>query len=522
MLVSGMEHASESMTSRAPDRTRALLDAVLAVTADVSSVEDVLDRIVARGRALVGARHATLCVVTSTGEAVETAVGEDEAANLQGHGRVAIPIHVAGRLFGHLSLTGKDVFTRDDREDLATLAVAAGVAIDNARRYDRAHRREQWLRATTEVTAVLRTEEADGFDLLVRRAREIPNAVLSVLAVPLNAEHLVLSAVDGKLAHELTGVPMSVVDSLTGDVFSTGRPRMVTAVAEATFTRSATTFGQLPGGLEKFGPAVFVPLSTGRHPIGVLIVAKACDAEPFDDDDLDMIAGYAGHAALAIEFARAQQDRQRLALFEERDRIARDLHDLVIQRLFALGLGLQGATRVVGQEASERLRGWVLEIDHTIREIRRSIFSLQEPESGPYSLRGEILRAISDATMSLGYEPTVRLEGPLDSVVPSEIQFDLIATLREALSNVVRHADACGVQVTVAVDRRATRLDLLVQDDGRGLPDGITQRSGLANMVQRAERHEGTCAIGGVDPGGTLVDWMVPLPCGTSSTGERR
>jgi signal transduction histidine kinase len=200
------------------------------------------------------------------------------------------------------------------------------------------------------------------------------------------------------------------------------------------------------------------------------------------------------------------------AVFEERDRIARDLHDLVIQRLFAIGLGIQTLNRQRSEPTpDEQLHGFVSEIDQTIRDIRMSIFCLQQRQSTTPSLRAEILRAISDATATLGYEPTVRLEGPLDSVVPPEVHLDLIATLREALSNVVRHALAQRVWVTVTIDQTMNRLELLVKDDGVGLTRGSRRRSGLANIARRAYQHRGRCRVYSPEDGGTRVFWAVPL-----------
>jgi signal transduction histidine kinase len=200
------------------------------------------------------------------------------------------------------------------------------------------------------------------------------------------------------------------------------------------------------------------------------------------------------------------------AVFEERDRIARDLHDLVIQRLFAIGLGIKALNRQLTEPApDEQLRGFVADIDQTIRDIRTSIFVLQQRPNTAPSLRGEILRVISEATNSLGYEPTVRLEGPLDSVVPPEVHLDLTATLRESLSNVVRHARASRVWVTVTVDQDARRLELLVKDNGRGIRDTV-RRSGLANIAQRAYRLRGRCHVYSPrEDGGTRVFWTVPL-----------
>jgi signal transduction histidine kinase len=541
-------------------RVRHLLDAVVAVGSDLS-LPNVMRRIVAAGCELVGARYGALGVLgpgdeliefshTGLDDATATAIGalpagkgvlglvidspgpiriDDVAAHPASVGFPAdhppmrtflgVPIRTRDKVFGNLYLAekfGGQVFTQEDENVIGALAAAAGLAIENARLFECSHHREQWLLATNEVTAALRTgpDETDGLRLLVVRAREIAGAAVAAVGVPDGPEHIVVRACDGIPPMEkLLGARLPIVDSITGDVFSTGRARMVERVAEAAFVRSAETTGDLPISLDGLGPAVFVPLRTGPHPLGVLMVAKAHGARPFDEDDLRMIDSYAGQAALAMEFAQSQHDRQRLALFEERDRIARDLHDLVIQRLFAVGIGIQGLTRrTLDDGVGERLGAYVDDIDQTIREIRRSIFSLQETANSPYSLRGDILRAISDASVPLGYEPTVRMEGPLDSVVPSDVHLDLIATLREALSNVVRHARAFGVQVTVAVDRRATRLELVVHDDGIGLPATVGQRSGLANMAQRALRWAGECVIDTPAGGGTRMTWFVPLP----------
>jgi signal transduction histidine kinase len=203
------------------------------------------------------------------------------------------------------------------------------------------------------------------------------------------------------------------------------------------------------------------------------------------------------------------------AIGEERNRIARDLHDLVIQRLFAIGLGLQAFNRnMVEPEREEQLRGFVTDIDQTIRDIRRSIFYLKQRPNSPPSLRAEILRVISEASRTIGFEPTVRLSGPLDSVVPAHVHLDLIATLREALSNVARHAGARRVWVTVTADLDAGRLELLVKDDGQGLPMRRPLRGGLANINERAARLGGHCHVYSPEDCGTRVFWAVPLAPG--------
>ncbi|CRK57411.1 GAF:ATP-binding region, ATPase-like [Alloactinosynnema sp. L-07] len=504
------------------ERVRHLLDAVVSVGSDLS-MHNVTRRVVAAARELTGARYGVLRVIDQDGEVIESGSVDDHPAS---GSFLAMPVRSRGTVFGQLQLSGKIgalPFTQEDEDVVGALAAAAGLAIENAKLYEGSHRREAWLRATNEVTALLRTGVEDLFALrlLARRARETAGAALAAVAVPDSPTDLRIQAGNGDLRAQFEGLRIPVVESLAGDVFSTGRARRIDQLANAVFARSAQTFDRLPLGVAQLGPTAFAPLRTGPHPRGVLIVAKPVGARPFDEDDLRMIDGYASQAALAMESAQAQLDRQRLALFEERDRIARDLHDLVIQRLFAIGIGIQGLTRgQLDTGLGERLGSHVADIDQTIREIRRSIFSLQEPANGAYSPRADILRAISDAAATLGYEPTVRMEGPLDSVVPPEIHLDLVATLREALSNVVRHARASRVQATVTVDRAATRLELLVQDDGAGLPAEIAQRSGLANMLQRARRWCGDCVFETPPRGGTRVSWSVPLPRHPSVTAE--
>jgi signal transduction histidine kinase len=226
-----------------------------------------------------------------------------------------------------------------------------------------------------------------------------------------------------------------------------------------------------------------------------------------------MASTFALRAAFALEFARSQRDRQELAIYQDRDRIARDLHDLVIQRLFAVGLGLQGIARLVhAPENAHRLSSAVEELDQTIRDLRRSIFSLQEVESAqPSSLRAELLRAVSECVDALGFEPQVKLSGPLDALVPDPVRPDLLAALREALSNTTRHAAANSATVEIAVSSDHRRLQLLVHDNGRGIDLDASPGHGLANMDRRARRWGGTCTIESVPDGGTGVDWSIPL-----------
>jgi signal transduction histidine kinase len=259
----------------------------------------------------------------------------------------------------------------------------------------------------------------------------------------------------------------------------------------------------------RWGPLLLVPLASSSGTLGVLVVAKTAGAKPFDADDVASTTGFANQAALALELARSRDDRERLALLEDRDRIARDLHDLVIQHLFATGLGLQGTVRMArNPEIAQRLSTYVAALDDTIREIRQAIFSLRSPEEKGGSLRQEVLGVLQEAAEVVGFEPAVRFEGPVDSGVPAEIIPQLTAVLREALTNVGRHAAASSARVELAVTGTAVRLT--VRDDGVGLPEQ-RHESGLSNLSRRADELGGWLDARSVVPHGTELVWQVPL-----------
>ena len=220
-----------------------------------------------------------------------------------------------------------------------------------------------------------------------------------------------------------------------------------------------------------------------------------------------MLSTFAGQAALAFERALAQEEREMYVILEDRERIARDLHDVVIQRLFATGMHLQTAARLAARpEVAERINSAVDDLDTTIREIRSAIFELRTPMTA--QLRAEIREVVAATGDQLGFRVGLELDGPLDSAVPSEVRTDLLAVLREALSNVVRHAHAHAVQVAVRVAART--VTLRVADDGRGVP-AEGRRSGLENMRTRAEKAGGTFELRPNTPRGTVVEWSVPV-----------
>ncbi|HEY0804237.1 MAG TPA: GAF domain-containing protein, partial [Pseudonocardiaceae bacterium] len=435
------------------------------------------------------------------------------------------------QVFGNLYLTEKrdgGEFTEWDEAVVVALAAAAGVAIENATLFAQVQQRERWLAASYDVTTAL----LGGGDLtatlrlIADRARVVAGGSAGAIARPRDGDRsvLVFELVEppGEDADRLSGLTVPAENTATGIAFTSREPVVVRHYGDHVIKQQQDNPEPLPTMVRDLDSTVAVPLIAGEDTLGVLVVARFRDKAPFTETEVQLAQSFADHAALAVQFARAEQDRRRLAVFEDRDRIARDLHDLVIQRLFAIGLGLEGIGRLVtNSTAVERIGGFVQDLDRTIRDIRNTIFSLQEPAQAQGSLRSELLRAVLDAADTLGFEPRIGFDGPLDSAVPDPVRSDLVGTLHEALSNVARHAEATRVAVEVSVDRAGRELTLVVDDDGIGIPVKPERRSGLANMDERAARWRGTCSTQPVSAGGTRLEWTVTLPANRSSGKER-
>ncbi|MFK3981028.1 GAF domain-containing protein [Micromonospora sp. NPDC050397] len=538
-----LDRVGEVVTSR--ERLRALLDAVVAIGTDLD-LRSTLRRIVEAACELLDARYGALGVIGPDRlltEFITHGIDPDLQARIGDlpHGRgvlglliadprpvrmpditqhpqsygfpphhppmhsfLGAPIRIRDQVFGNLYLAekrGAGEFTEDDEEIAVALAAAAGVAIENARLYAVAHRRERWLAATAEITTVLLGEvrRTDALALVARRAREVAEAEL--VLVLLHDEDA------GQFTVEVVDAAVEPAPPLVG---------LVLPAAETTFAASATDRRHLlVESLAKAAPwphpvteapAIVSPLFATDTLHGVLIVAHPA-GQARQADDVPLLTSFAAQAALALERARAQEERELLVVLEDRERIARDLHDVVIQRLFATGLQLQSTVPLTARaEVGRRINAAVDELDSTIRDIRRAIFELRTPMSA--ALRTEIRDAVDAAAEALGFRPALEISGPVDSAVPDAVRPDLLAVLREALSNAVRHAQATRVTVLVRVDRG--RLLLTVTDDGVGAgPDAA--RSGLVNMRDRALGHGGEFAVEPGRPRGTEVRWSVPL-----------
>ena len=537
-------------------RLRVLLDAVVSIAGELS-LDSVLDRIVHTASELVGARYAGLGVL-SVGEErrlqafVAHGLSREEREaigdlprgrgllgviinqpeplrlrNLAEHPEsygfpenhppmtsfLGVPIRIRDKVFGNLYLTektGGGDFTSEDEAIVVALAAAAGVMIENAQLYQEAARRQRWLAATAEITGLLLGQASRELALqaVADRAREIAAADLSLVILRSDGGGLVVDVVSGSPGDSLRGRTLDVEHSLAATVMATGDSVVVEDTA-----RSATADGALTPetgrttDLPLEGPTVMVPLRTPDGVEGVLVLAWAPEhVDAFHEVDVELPRRFAEQAALALQVARARAAQERLSVFEDRDRIGRDLHDLVIQRLFAIRLILENTARMVERpDIAQRVEAAVDDIDATIKDIRRSIFALSAPSESP-DIRVAIGEIVDRAGESMGSRPVLRFEGPVHSAVSATVAPHLLAVLGEALSNVVRHARASRVEVVLEA---GDQVRLTVTDDGVGIaPDAV--HSGLLNMRSRAERFGGRFTVEPADGGGTTVRWEIP------------
>jgi signal transduction histidine kinase len=542
----------------AQDRLRRLLDAVVSMAGDLS-LDSVLQRIVTTASELVGARYGALGVLAVAGSTDDRRLREfvthgltqeqrDAIGDLpRGHGLLGliidqpqpvrldaisdhpssygfppnhppmdsflgVPVRIRDRVFGNLYLTekrGGAPFTVEDQEIVIALAAAAGVVIENARLYEEAARRQRWLEAAAEITAALLGEvtREEALQLVVDRAREASDADLATVTLRDEATgSLEVRVVSGGDTSDLVGAEWPADGGVVSAVLASGERVVVKDVA---VDRSAVGDADTPVRWPEDGPLVALPLCAEGTVTGVLSLAWTQDREQaFLDTDVTLPVAFAEQAALALQVANAREDRARLAVFEDRDRIGRDLHDLVIQRLFAIGLTLENAARLaVRPEVEERITSAVDDIDYTIKDIRRSIFELGSGRGSLVALRTELVRIIDEQAVMLGFRPGLDTEGPVDSAVPDDVRSHLLAVLREGLSNAARHAKARSVDITLQV---GTEVTLTVTDDGVGIDDDVAT-SGIANLRERAERLGGACEVRRRTEGGTRLHWSVPL-----------
>lgn len=509
---------------------QSLLDAVSAIASDLD-LTSVLTRIVTTATHLTDAEYGALGVLGSDGRLVEfVTTGIDEATraligdlptgdgilgviieepaglrlvDLAAHPRsvgfpanhppmstfLGMPVRIRGTVFGNLYLTEKRgglPFTVQDEQLTEALARTAGLVIDNARTYGLSERRRRWLEATAEIGVALQppVDPDDALSKIVHTARAVSGARATVLLAThaTDGDAVAADPADLDLVREL-------VDRIRRDL-----------LLDASAPPQRLKVG---GDLE----AVVIPVRAHLAPVAAL-AALFDKSSPLEDaNERELLASFADQAALALDRGQALAERQELALISDRERIARDLHDVVIQQLFATGLQLHGVASLASSpEVARRIDETVSSLDETIKAIRGTIFELQDKQRS--SLRSGIRSLVRDYVPVLGFSPTVRTSGPIDTTVPGHVHDQVLAVLREAISNVARHALAESADVELLVS--AHELVLRVADDGIGMPSDPAE-SGLRNVRRRAADLGGELEVLPGSGRGTTLVWRVPL-----------
>ncbi len=526
-----------------------LLEAQRSLVEDLS-LTDVLRRIVSAARTISGARYAALGVLGPHGDLdqfVHSGMDPDSVTRIgdlpRGRGvlgalidtpetirldRISddarssgfpehhppmtnflgVPVRSRNQVFGNLYMTDRagGPFTDDDEALITALAVMAGSAVANARLYEQASRRQNWLSASAAISRNLlatETSELDVLQTIADTVLRLAQADLVSIVRPTDPGHLQVEVAAGDLDHRLVDYRYPAEGSLAQRAMTTGHgiivERMTDDDAEA--SRWVHLSAVIP-----VGTAMVFPLRGEHAPRGAIVVGRVRGREPFDSELLQMAEAFANQAAVAMELAESRAVRQRVQVLDDRDRIARDLHDHVIQRIFASGLTLQGlATGQGGGMVARRLTEIVDDLDAIIRQIRTTIFELRD-SSDTESLRRAVLTVVAATGDGQSLVPVVSFAGPVDTV-GSQLLGDVTAVVREALSNAVRHARA--QHVAVAVDATDAGLTVCVTDDGIGWA-GARPTSGLANLAERARRLGGRLSLDDTDGGGATLRWMIP------------
>jgi signal transduction histidine kinase len=424
---------------------------------------------------------------------------------------LGVPITIRGTVFGNLYLTHDEpgrLFSESDEVAARALALAAAVAIDNAQLFERERTSVKWMDASREITTALLSGDgasSSPLQLIAERACALADAEQAIVLVPVDddlpadeVDALVVAAAVGLNAAEVIGQRIPVDASTSGGVFRFGKPLITEALSYP--IQAFTDVGQRS--------AIVMPLRAHDEVAGVIAVARSANLPPFDDSYLDLVSDFATHAAIALMLASGREHARQLTIVAERERIAHDLHDHVIQRLFAAGMDLQGTVaRVRSPEVTDRLNRTLDDLQTIIEEIRTSIFQLKSPLEPGGGFRHRIQRLVADLTEDRDVATTVRMHGPT-TAIGGELAEHAEAVTAEAVSNAVRHSGASRLTVEVSV---ADMLTLDIIDNGCGVPVHNSRRSGLANMSYRAEQVGGRCEITSPSEGGTRVHWTAPL-----------
>ena len=527
-------------------RLRALLRANQMITAQLD-LESVLRSIVEAARDLTGAQYAALGIVGDHGGLVRfihagmdeedvrrigdlpvgegllgalirdrhpiriTDIGTDPrsvgfpAHHPEMRDFLGVPVPVRGKVYGNLYLTNHPdgAFTEEDEQLVRSLAATAGFAVENARLYRETWRRQEWAAASAEVTAqLLAGRDGDALAVVAERMRALAGADSAfVVLTGEDPDSFRVHDVEGADPTGVRGVSRPLKGSLVERVLEDGLPLRL--------DEQETREQRIPH-TEAFGAILAVPLIGTERAFGAIVLTRMPERPAFDESDLEVASDFAGRASVALELQEARSEAERVMLFEDRGRIARDLHDRVIQQLFATGMQLQAVlgTLPPGRNA-ERVDAAVAGLDSSITQIRRIIFTLESTARSSQRATGRqrLFDLIEQVSRDLSIEPSVRVSGPVDAVLDGDLAEDVLAVVHEGVSNAVKHAAANDVVVAVTVDKRGVAVT--VSNDGLPLADS-GRRSGLGNIEERATRRSGTTSLT-VQDGRTVLTWSVPL-----------
>ncbi|ANP72637.1 GAF domain-containing protein [Cryobacterium arcticum] len=526
-------------------RLRSLLQASQAVVEELD-LAAVLRRIVDVAVDLVGAQYGALGVIAPSGnleQFIHVGIPDELAARIghlpAGHGLLGaliddphairlthlgddprssgfpahhppmdsflgVPVRVRGEVYGNLYLSNQisGGFSEEDEELLTALAATAGIAIDNARLFDETRRRQRWSAASAEISAALLSDRADAsLELLADRFASLADADLVCVVLAAGEGTLIVDTARGTQAKRVKGLVIPSTGTTVGRAFDSGQP-ILTADGGASLDQ--------PDAQLVLGPTMVIPLLASGRTHGVMTVSRSTGRPRFTTSDLEMAADFAGQASVALELARGRTAGQKLALLEDRSRIARDLHDNVIQRVFAAGIGLQAISGSVDDaDVRERIIEEVVALDVAIVEIRTAIFALTAQTSRDRgSIRHRVIDLLSELASLFPQTPRLVFTGPIDLLTPPAMSDDIAAVIREGLMNVVRHAEATETVVNLSVGDDLVVIEVV--DNGVGVTES-DRRSGLANLAARAEQWGGDVVLENRARGGSRLRWTAGI-----------
>lgn len=535
-LVENAQHVLDTQ-----GRLRSLLKATRVVAGELELAE-VLKRIIEAAVELVGARYGAIGVIAPDGsleQFIHVGMPADLVARIghlpEGHGLLGalideqepirlehltedprssgfpaghppmdsflgVPVRVRDEVYGNLYLSesGAGAFSPEDQELLVALAATAGGAIDHARLFDETRRRQRWAAALAEVTAALLSDDAeDSLGVVADRVAELADADLVCFLASSSATTLRVDLARGPLAPGVEALDFEAAGTVAGRAQESGQPVLSDAEADLALGEGV-----------RVGPTMAIPLVAVTGPSGVLTVSREPGRSRFTDADLGTAADFARQASVALRLASGRADRERLATLEDRSRIARDLHDHVIQRLFGAGLSLQALSGSLPDDASRaKLAEQVDALDSAIAEIRTAIFTMTaQQDSERPSLRHRIIDLLSETEGMFDKPPVLSFFGAIDLMVPAALADDIAAVVREGLTNVARHAAAEYVTVSVGFADGAVTVEIV--DDGVGVPAEAGTASGTANLARRAEAWNGSFALEPGEGRGTVLRWI--------------